>query len=238
MWKREKKPEKGPGGDLVAGLKAKEKGFEIDTFASYIDGPLAVRLVYTFWGCLRFMLCSRRYDLFHLHTAERGSTFRKYFYLWWAKRTGRKVIVHIHGAEYLTFYDGLGSLGRRVVDRFLQRADLVLALSESWKRELEARFCIDTCRTLYNGGRYGKVPGGGDGCLHLPAFFPDAGETGQPKRGLRPDRCGGDRLPEESGTDRLHRRRRRSGQGAGAGGRKRAGSAYQCARLDRRDAEA
>lgn len=125
--------------------------FEIDTFASYIDGPLAVRLVYTFWGCLRFMLCSRRYDLFHLHTAERGSTFRKHFYLWWAKRTGRKVIVHIHGAEYLTFYDGLGSLGRRVVDRFLQRADLVLALSESWKRELEARFCIDTCRTLYNG---------------------------------------------------------------------------------------
>ena len=82
---REKKPEKGPGGDFVAGLKAKEKGFEIDTFASYIDGPLAVRLVYTFWGCLRFMLCSRRYDLFHLHTAERGSTFRKYFYLWWAK---------------------------------------------------------------------------------------------------------------------------------------------------------
>ena len=29
MWKREKKPEKGPGGDLVAGLKAKEKGFEV-----------------------------------------------------------------------------------------------------------------------------------------------------------------------------------------------------------------
>ena len=71
--------------------------FEIDTYASYIDGPLAVRLVYTFWGCLRFMLCSHRYDLFHLHTAERGSTFRKHFYLWWAKRTGRKVIVIFTG---------------------------------------------------------------------------------------------------------------------------------------------
>ncbi len=29
MWKREEKPEKGPGGDFVAGLKAKEKGFEV-----------------------------------------------------------------------------------------------------------------------------------------------------------------------------------------------------------------
>lgn len=125
--------------------------FEIDTYASYRDGCLAVRLLYTFWGCLRFMLCRQRYDLFHLHTAERGSTFRKYFYLRWAKKTGGKVIVHIHGAEYLTFYDGLGRLGRRVADDFFKRADLVLALSESWQRELETRFGIDTCRTLYNG---------------------------------------------------------------------------------------
>lgn len=125
--------------------------FEIDTFASYIDGCLAVRLLYTVWGCLRFIFCSRRYDLFHLHTAERGSTFRKYFYLWWLKKTGKKVIVHIHGAEYLTFYDGLGRRGRQVVYDFFKQADLVLALSESWKRELETRFCVDTCRTLYNG---------------------------------------------------------------------------------------
>lgn len=125
--------------------------FEIDTFASYIDGCLIVRLLYTVWGCLRFVFRSHRYDLFHLHTAERGSTYRKYFYLWWAKKTGKKVIVHIHGAEYLTFYDGLGQRSRQVVDDFFKQADLVLALSESWKRELEARFGIDTCRTLYNG---------------------------------------------------------------------------------------
>ena len=149
--------ETGSRGGMAAVIRGIREGealnreFEIDTFPSYIDGSLPVRLLYSLYGYLRFLTCYGKYDLFHIHTAERGSTFRKHFYLWWAKRTGRKVIVHIHGAEYLTFYDGLGSLGRRVVDRFLQRADLVLALSESWKRELEARFCIDTCRTLYNG---------------------------------------------------------------------------------------
>ncbi len=125
--------------------------FEIDSFSSYIDGCLAARVLYSIYGFLRFCLCCNRYDLYHIHVAERGSTFRKNFYLRKAKRTGKKVILHIHGAEYLQFYDGLDRKRKQVVDAFFQEADLVLALSESWKKELEARFFLDTCRTLYNG---------------------------------------------------------------------------------------
>lgn len=125
--------------------------FDIRIFPSYIDGNLALRLLYSGWGYLRFLTCFRQYDLFHIHTAERGSTFRKNFYLRKIKKAGKRAIVHIHGAEYLTFYDGLGPFGRRIVDRFFCRADLVLALSDSWRRELEARFHTGTCRTLNNG---------------------------------------------------------------------------------------
>ena len=67
------------------------------------------------------------------------------------KKAGKKAIIHIHGASYLAFYDGLGSVGKRIVEGFFHQADLVLALSESWRRELENRFRIDTCRTLNNG---------------------------------------------------------------------------------------
>lgn len=125
--------------------------FEIDSFASYIDGSLPVRLLYSLYGYLRFLTCYRNYDLFHIHTAERGSTFRKNFYLRTVMRSGKKAIVHIHGAEYLTFYDGLDSGKKAIVERFFGRADLVLALSESWKRELERRFSMNACGTLYNG---------------------------------------------------------------------------------------
>lgn len=61
------------------------------------------------------------------------------------------MIVHIHGAEYLPFFDGLGPAGKKLVDSFLHRADLVLALSDSWRAELEARFPGAVCGTLYNG---------------------------------------------------------------------------------------
>lgn len=125
--------------------------FEIDTFPSYIDGSLPRRLLYCAWAYLRFLTCYRKYDLFHIHTAERGSALRKAIYLHTVKRAGKKAIIHLHGAEFLDFYDGLKGWKRGAVDRLFQRADLVLALSEGWRRELEARFHTGTCRVLHNG---------------------------------------------------------------------------------------
>lgn len=136
--------------------------FSIDSFPSYIDGSLPLRLAYSCWGFLRFLPRRKKYDLIHLHTAERGSTFRKALYLWAAKQAGKKVIVHIHGAEYLPFYDGLGSRGKELVRRFLGQADLVLALSEGWRAELKDRFPKAACETLYNGvdlSRFGEATG-------------------------------------------------------------------------------
>lgn len=125
--------------------------FVIDSFPSYIDGKLPVRLLYSAYGYLRFLRRCKQYDLFHIHTAEKGSTFRKNLYLRKIKKEGKKAVVHIHGAEYLTFYDSLSGRRKKVVDGFFREADLVLVLSEHWKNELEARFPIDTCRVLNNG---------------------------------------------------------------------------------------
>ncbi len=125
--------------------------FEVDSFPSYVDGSLPVRLLYSLYGYLRFLTCFRNYDLFHIHTAERGSTFRKNFYLRTVKRAGKRAVVHVHGAEYLTFYDGLDGRKKELVADFFRQADLVLALSDSWKEELERRFPMQACRTLYNG---------------------------------------------------------------------------------------
>lgn len=140
--------------EVIRGIRESEVlggAFEIDSFPSYIDGSLPVRLLYSLYGYLRFLTCYGKYDLFHIHTAERGSTFRKNFYLRKVKQTGKRAVVHIHGAEYLTFYDGLDSRKKEIVKDFFRQADLVLALSDSWKEELEHRFPMKACQTLYNG---------------------------------------------------------------------------------------
>lgn len=79
--------------EVIRGIRESEllgNEFEIDSFPSYIDGSLPVRLLYCFYAYFRFMVCYRKYDLFHIHTAERGSTFRKNFYLKKIKKRGRE----------------------------------------------------------------------------------------------------------------------------------------------------
>lgn len=125
--------------------------YDMTIFSSYIDGNIAVRLLYSMGAYFRFLAVCRRYDLFHIHTASFGSTFRKACYLRAIRRAGKKAVVHIHGSKYLVFYEKLGEAGKRTVRNFLNSADLVLALSEGWKEKLEETMGIRNCQVLNNG---------------------------------------------------------------------------------------
>lgn len=125
--------------------------YEIDIFPSYIDGNIAVRLFYSIKAYFIFLHLYKKYDLFHLHTASYGSTFRKRFYLKIIKKAGKKVIVHIHGAKYLVFYNSLNRRMQEKVIDFLNDADIVLALSEKWKKDFEETFNLTNCEVLHNG---------------------------------------------------------------------------------------
>lgn len=131
--------------------EALDREFSIDIFPSFVDGSFPLRLLYSAWAYLRFLLRFRSYDLFHIHVATRGSTFRKGLYLRRVKRAGKRAILHVHGAEYLDFYDGLKGWRQKAVEDLFRQADLVLALSDRWKQELEKRFSMKKCAVLENG---------------------------------------------------------------------------------------
>lgn len=139
---------------VIAGIKDSKnlnQEFDIDVHPSYVDGNIIVRFVYSVFKYLKFLMIYKKYDLFHIHTASFGSTFRKMYYLKKIKKTGKKAIIHIHGAKYLEFYENLNQRKRRQVADFLESADLVLALSEDWKEKLEEKIGIHNCGVLNNG---------------------------------------------------------------------------------------
>ena len=51
-----------------------------------------------------FLILLKHYDVAHLHTAERGSFWRKSFLMKIFHRHGVKVILHHHAAEFEGFY--------------------------------------------------------------------------------------------------------------------------------------
>ena len=135
----------------IAGDQDLCRKYNIDIYESYIDGGLMTRTIYSIFAFFMFCLTKKHYDIYHIHMASRGSTFRKGYYVRMAKKWGKKVIVHIHGAQYMEFFSELSSSKKKKVIKILQSADMVIALSESWKEKFEKVFGLTNCVSLPNG---------------------------------------------------------------------------------------
>lgn len=125
--------------------------FDIDIYESYIDGNKLKVLLFSAISFIRFYFTKRNYDIYHIHAASYGSTFRKGLYVKTAKRWGKKVILHIHGAEYMKFFEGLSDRKKQKVNDILKACDMVIALSPDWKKKFDSTFGLSNCEVLENG---------------------------------------------------------------------------------------
>lgn len=134
--------------EIVKDKKLNEE-FEIDVYESYIDGNKLKVLLFSVISFIHFYFTKRNYDIYHIHAASYGSTFRKGWYVYAAKKWGKKVILHIHGAEYMIFYDK--SNKKKKIRSILNAADRVIALSNEWKHRFDETFGLTNCVVLENG---------------------------------------------------------------------------------------
>lgn len=123
----------------------------IDIYPSYIDGNKIKVALYSLFSYIRFALTKNRYDIYHIHAASYGSIFRKGWYVNKAKKWNKKVILHIHGAKFMEFYAQLSERKKNKVKAILHSADMVIALSETWKQKFDSTFDLNNCVVLENG---------------------------------------------------------------------------------------
>lgn len=123
--------------------------FDIDIYESYIDGHKLKVILFSIYAFLKFYFTKRNYDIYHIHMASYGSTFRKSFYVHAVKRWKKKVILHIHGAEYMRFFNK--SIRKKKIISTLKSADIVIALSKDWKKKFDEAFGLKNCVVLENG---------------------------------------------------------------------------------------
>lgn len=118
--------------------KELNKKFDIEIYESYIDGKRIKRMCFSLFSLIRFYFLKRHFDLYHVHMASYGSTFRKGIYIYLAKKWNKKVIIHVHGAEYKTFYEKSNKKNR--IKKILQSGNLVITLSNHWKSYFDKTF--------------------------------------------------------------------------------------------------
>lgn len=89
------------------------------------------------WTRVAVLLRTLDAPLLHVHSASRASFWRKSVVCLLARLAHRPYLLHVHGGEFLKFYEEeCGVLARRVVRGVLGRAALVLALSEEWRASI------------------------------------------------------------------------------------------------------
>jgi glycosyltransferase involved in cell wall biosynthesis len=79
-----------------------------------------------------------RVALVHLHSASRGSFWRKSLLSWLADTFGVPYVYHLHSGEFPAFYERQPRLVRKWVRRILRRAACVVVLTEGWRTALAA----------------------------------------------------------------------------------------------------
>ena len=131
------------------------KDYDLDftNLSSYKDGSLFVKIFVYFHFLIKYIFIlstDKNVKLVHIHTASRGSFFRKSIVLNIAKLFNKKVLLHIHGAEFSIFYEESPSLIKKIITDTLNKSDLILVLSEQWKNTISNISTNDNIKVLYN----------------------------------------------------------------------------------------
>ena len=114
---------------------------EITYIPTHIESPRVAKAAYFAgaWVKILLHLMRNKVDVVHLHVSERGSVYRKAAILKLAKRFGKKVILHHHGADFDPFFRSLSEKDKAFVRRFLEAADRNVVLSELIRKEFLER---------------------------------------------------------------------------------------------------
>jgi glycosyltransferase involved in cell wall biosynthesis len=129
----------GPAFDTKGGMAQVLKSYSKNVYKKFNFIPSTSSSHKFFYGFralilyLYYLIFRREIRVVHIHSASHKSFWRKRIFLYIGKLFNKKIILHIHGAEFKLF----AGRHRQSVCKALQSADAVVALSNSWKTFLE-----------------------------------------------------------------------------------------------------
>jgi glycosyltransferase involved in cell wall biosynthesis len=157
---------------------------KVSFLASYTDGGLLRKLCFYLAFLVRFgwiLISQPGIRLVHIHTASRGSFLRKSIVMMLAKAAGKKTVMHVHGAEFNQFYERAPAPLRKFIGKVLGSADVIVALSRQWERDLHRISGNSRIRIIYNPTKIEELQYQNENALASEVNFLFMGRLGQRK---------------------------------------------------------
>jgi glycosyltransferase involved in cell wall biosynthesis len=112
--------------------------YNISHLSSIIEGSAIKRNLYTFRSYFKYlkMLFTYRPALVHIHSSCDRSFYRKLYYIFLAKWTRKKYVLHIHPERFYDFYLNSPKYFRKITKRLFLKSEAVIVLSQAIKDNL------------------------------------------------------------------------------------------------------
>lgn len=127
-----------PGG-MAAVLASYDNYFEDMKFIpTWKAGGILTKALYALYGYLAFlwaMIFDDEISIVHIQGAAFASFERNMFFVYWGKKFHKKVIMHMHCAEFAPYYDS--SKHKKRILSTINSCDKFLVLSSQWKDYFE-----------------------------------------------------------------------------------------------------
>ena len=92
-----------------------------------------------------------KYDIVHIHMAEKTSVRRKEIIIELAKAFGCKTVVHMHAGPFMEWYRSITASEQRKIKKTFEKVDSFFVLGEFWKQQISEIIDYDKINVLYNG---------------------------------------------------------------------------------------
>lgn len=107
---------------------------------TYTEGSRLKQIIYYLYSVIKiiYYLIVKKIDIVHIHVSERGSFYRKNIIFNISKFFHKKIITHMHGAEFKEFYSNSSINQKHKIIKFLVESDKVIALGDSWSKYIQS----------------------------------------------------------------------------------------------------
>ena len=123
--------------------------FPLKYISTMEDGKKIKKAFVFFLAIIRAIVLIPKYDVIHIHMASNNSFNRKRYIYKLAKLFDKKVIIHLHGAEFMEFYQLAIPKKQKQIREVFDGAYGIIALSKEWKKNIET-FTSTPIKVIYN----------------------------------------------------------------------------------------
>jgi glycosyltransferase involved in cell wall biosynthesis len=128
---------------------AENYGYRVEHYTSHVEGGSVEKLT-VFFKCFFKLLFAGNVSLVHIHTACDASFYRKAILALVCRLKGIPVVMHIHGADFDSFYLNANTITQGFIRSSLKHCNRVIVLSAYWQKFFEENLALDNVVVLFN----------------------------------------------------------------------------------------